>query len=74
VLDAIEDNKKRNCFSGECGVAFINYLEVSCRIYTSCILSFVCKMCKCMKKNECITFQGLLHSVTVFSSLCTKFC
>jgi disintegrin and metalloproteinase domain-containing protein 10 len=26
VLDAIEDNKKRNCFTGECGIAFQSYL------------------------------------------------
>lgn len=74
VLDAIEDNKKRNCFSGECGVAFINYLEVTCRIYTFCILWFVCKIWKSLKKSERITFQCLLHSVTVFHGLCTKFC
>ena len=46
VLDAIEDNKKRNCFSGECVVAFINCLEVSCNYMQSASSNLCVKFTK----------------------------
>lgn len=46
VLDAIEDNKKRNCFSGEGVVAVINCLEVSCNYMQSMSCSLYVKFAK----------------------------
>jgi hypothetical protein len=46
VLDAIEDNKKRNCFSGECVVAVMNCLEVSYNYMQSASCSVYVKFVK----------------------------
>lgn len=73
VLDAIEENKKRNCFSGECVVAFINCLEVSCNYMQFASCNFCVKFAESMKKMN-MSFHGLLYGGSAFSSLCTEFC